>query len=123
MKGQWSRSTWGIALLLVKTSYRSEWSFPGGSIHAGESPDAAVREMNEEIGLPAYPLKPVGSVSGVWDGRNDRVHFFELHLDRLPELRIDNREITDAKLAAREALDSIALTGPVVAFLDGKRGG
>ena len=108
----------GRALLLVKSSYRTEWSFPGGSIQPGETPDvAAQREMEEEIGLSPYPLLPAGSASGIWDGRRDRVHFFELHLDRLPELRLDNREIIAAHLASPDELHGIALTGAVAAYL------
>lgn len=108
----------GRALLLVKSSYRAEWGFPGGSIRPGEAPDAAAqREMEEEIGLSSQPLLPAGSVRGIWDGRNDRVHFFVLHLDRMPELRLDNREIVAAHLASPEELPGIALTGAVAAYL------
>ncbi|WP_440130177.1 NUDIX domain-containing protein [Trinickia symbiotica] len=110
----------GRALLLVKSSYRAEWSLPGGSIRTGETPDAAAqREMEEEIGLSSYPLLPAGSVCGNWDGRIDRVHFFELHLDCIPELRLDNREIIAAHLASPEELEGIALTGAVAAYLRG----
>ena len=110
----------GTALLLVKSSYRAEWNFPGGSVHSGETPDAAAqREMEEEIGLPSYLLRPVGSVCGNWDGRRDQVHFFELHLDCLPDLRLDNREIVDARLVSPEELRGIALTGAVAAYLGG----
>jgi hypothetical protein len=45
------------------------------------------------------------------------VHFFELHLDYLPELRLDNREIIAARLVSPEELHGIALTGAVVAYL------
>lgn len=108
----------GQALLLVKSSYRTEWSFPGGSIRHGETPDAAAqREMEEEIGFSSYPLLPAGVVCGIWDGRIDRVHFFELHLDCVPELRLDNREIIAAHLASQEELDGIAVTGAVAAYL------
>ena len=108
----------GRMLLLVKSSYRVEWSFPGGSIRPGETPDAAAqREMEEEIGLSSYPLVPAGSACGMWDGRHDRVHFFELHLDSMPELRLDNREIIAAHLASPEELHGMALTGPVAAYL------
>jgi 8-oxo-dGTP pyrophosphatase MutT (NUDIX family) len=108
----------GQALLLVKASYRDEWNFPGGSIHDGETPEiAAQREMLEEIGMSSHTLQPVGKVSGNWDGRRDTVYFFELHLDSLPELRLDNREIIAAKLVSPEALRGIALTPPVVAYL------
>ena len=108
----------GQALLLVKSSYRAEWSFPGGGIRPGETPDAAAqREMEEEIGLSSYPLLPAGSVCGIWDGREDHVHFFELHLDCLPELRLDNREIVAARLVSPEELHGIALTEAVAAYL------
>jgi 8-oxo-dGTP diphosphatase len=108
----------GRALLLVKSSYRPEWNFPGGGVEPGETPDAAARrEMEEEIGLSSYTLIPAGSASGIWDGRRDRVHFFELHLDCMPELRLDNREIVAAHLVSPEELHGIALTEAVAAYL------
>ncbi|MGN6651335.1 NUDIX domain-containing protein [Trinickia sp.] len=108
----------GQALLLVKSSYRSEWGLPGGSIHPGEAPDtAARREMQEELGFSSNALRSVGSVSGVWDGRRDRVHFFELRLDSAPDLRLDNREIIATRLASPEELSGIALTAAVAAYL------
>jgi len=117
----------GEALLLLKSSYRAEWNFPGGSLRRGEAPDAAaLREMHEEIGLSlrqTAPLVPAGSASGIWDGRRDRVHFFELRLDRLPALRLDNREIIAARLASPEELGSLALTKAVAAYLGSKRSG
>jgi hypothetical protein len=45
------------------------------------------------------------------------VHFFELHLDYIPELRLDNREIIATHLASPEELHGIALTGAVAAYL------
>ena len=108
----------GRALLLVKSSYRDEWNFPGGSVRPGEAPDAAaLREMEEEIGLSSYALLPAGSACGIWDGRRDQVHFFELHLDCMPELRLDNREIVAAHLASPEELHGIALTEAVKVYL------
>ena len=112
----------GQSLLLVKSSYRTEWGLPGGSIHAGETPEAAAqREMDEEIGFSSDALQPAGSVYGVWDGRRDRVHFFELRLESVPELRLDNREIIATRLASPEELRHLALTGPVAAFFGENR--
>ena len=109
----------GQALLLVRSSYRIEWNFPGGTIRQGETPEvAARRELAEEIGLAgAFPLVAVGDARGLWEGRKDKVHFFELRLDRLPELQLDNREIIGARLISPSELRGMALTGPVAAYL------
>ena len=109
----------GRGLLLVRTSYRVEWQLPGGSIQRGETPEAAARrEMAEEIGLTAASLPPAGIMCGIWDGRRDRVHFFELRLTELPKLRLDNREIVAARLATPTELHRMVLTGPVAAYLE-----
>jgi 8-oxo-dGTP diphosphatase len=110
----------GAALLLVRSSYRIAWNFPGGSVRQGEAPEAAARrELAEEIGLAAHSMLPRGVARGIWDGRRDQVHFFELRLDRLPELQLDNREIIAARLVLPEELRGMRLTGPVAAYLGG----
>jgi len=108
----------GEAVLLVRSSYRKAWNFPGGGVRPGESPEGtARRELAEEVGLVAHELVPAGEARGIWDGRQDRVHFFELRLDGVPELHLDNREIVAAQLMMPGELGDIALTGPVAAYL------
>jgi len=111
----------GPALLLVRSSYRSAWSFPGGGIQRGETPEAAARrELAEEIGLiPEAPLLPAGEACGVWDGRPDRVSFFELRLRSAPILHLDQREIVAARLFLPDELREAAVTGPVYTYLRG----
>jgi 8-oxo-dGTP diphosphatase len=112
----------GAALLLVRSSYRFAWNFPGGGVRHGETPEAAARrELAEEVGIVAGAMLPRGVARGVWDGRRDHVHFFELRLERLPQLYLDNREIIAARLVQPDELHGMSLTGPVVAYLAGLR--
>jgi 8-oxo-dGTP pyrophosphatase MutT (NUDIX family) len=82
---------------------------------------AARRELVEEIGLAAPALLPAGVACGIWDGRRDRVHFFELRLVELPKLRLDNREIIAARLTSPSELRRMVFAGPVAAYLGGAR--
>lgn len=109
----------GETLLLLRSPYRAAWNFPGGTVRRGEAPElAARRELREEIGLSVGELRPVGSVWGKWEGRRDWVHIFELHLDELPELQLDHREIIGARLVSPRKLGGFLLTAPVAAYLN-----
>jgi 8-oxo-dGTP pyrophosphatase MutT (NUDIX family) len=96
-------------ILAVQQSYRSNLSWPGGGVYQNEEPrDAARRELVEELGLTVSTddLVLVRDMVVDWDYRRDRVRIFELHLRAEPPIRIDNREITEARF-----VDPLALLG------------
>jgi 8-oxo-dGTP pyrophosphatase MutT (NUDIX family) len=82
---------------------------------------AARRELAEEIGLTASALLPAGSICTIWDGRRDRIHFFELHLVALPKLQLDNREVIEARLNSPIELQNTVPTGLVASYLARRR--
>lgn len=109
----------GPAVLMLRSSYRTAWNFPGGSVRRNETPEAAARrELTEETGIvAASALVPAGSACGIWDGRHDRVYFFVLQLERLPALRFDNREIVGGRLVSPGEWSGISMTAPVADYL------
>ncbi len=109
----------GDDLLLLRSSYRSDWNLPGGGLASGETPEQAVRrELREEIGLEAGPLVPAGCCSGIWEGRHDTCNFFELRLNKMPRLTLDNVEILEARLFRIADLDMLNVTVAVRCYLD-----
>jgi 8-oxo-dGTP pyrophosphatase MutT (NUDIX family) len=109
------------ALLLVRSSYRREWNFPGGGVRAGEAPDAAARrELMEELGVSVPVLNGAGVFTGLCEGRRGRVHLFELHLEEAPALRLDGREIIAARLVPPGDVATFRLTPPVAAYVAGR---
>lgn len=65
------------SVLVVRSSYRTAWNFPGGSVRSDETPEmAARRELAEEIDLDVQDtLSAAGEAQGLWDGRRDTVSF------------------------------------------------
>ncbi|MFE4602600.1 NUDIX domain-containing protein [Kitasatospora indigofera] len=62
-------------VLLVKPTYKDGWEVPGGHVLPGEAPTAAaVREVAEELGVPAR-LGPLLVVDWAPMGPEDRVLF------------------------------------------------
>ncbi len=103
-------------LLLLTTSYRPGWHFPGGFVHKGEDPRAAaIRETLEEVGidLAAASLSAAIVVKCRYEGRMDTNYIFEVQIPAPGPLQIDNREIVGAAyLTLAEAMSRPAI--PVV---------
>lgn len=77
------------AVLLVKRGQepnRGRWSVPGGSLEVGETVEAAaVREVREETGVVARPLRPVYVMDFVDRDPADRVRWHYVLIDVLCE--------------------------------------
>lgn len=103
-------------VLMVHPSYRRTLDFPGGGVGRGEAPAAAaLRELDEEVGIVAAPaaLRLAREMTAWWDFRRDHVSIFELRLGERPALRIDRREIVAAEFMAPAAI----LDRPVSPFV------
>lgn len=90
-------------VLVVRHSYTRGLSLPGGHVGTKEPPAfAAVRELAEEVGIVVAPSAI--RLFGQMDLRHTRLTLFESELSRVPKVRIDNREVTDAVFMAPDAI-------------------
>lgn len=83
-------------LLLVRNSYRSDHTLPGGYVRPGERPERAmVRELREEtaIVLDASRFQHAYRGTHVYEHRIDTVDIYEAELESLPPIHIDGREV------------------------------
>lgn len=95
-------------LLVVKHSYMSGVTLPGGHIGNDESPaQAAARELAEEVGITVTPAKVV--FFGRLELRHTRLSLFECQLTLAPKITIDNREITEAAFTDPAAISDPSL--------------
>ncbi len=87
-------------ILVVRHSYRPGWSLPGGQIKKNEEPrSAASRELREEVGIQTAPE----SLIPVRQSRPGKF-LFECRLQTRPVLKIDNREIIEARFVDPAAI-------------------
>ena len=96
--------------LLVKPTYKDLWDIPGGYLHPGETPTAALRrELVEELGtaLPIGRLLAADWAPSEQEGDKLLWVFDGGELDdaELAEIRVDGVEIAEYAFHSREALE------------------
>ena len=83
-------------ILLVKNSYRREYTLPGGYVRPDETPEqGAARELREEVGVEVSPsdLRLAYSQTKPYENRRDHVTICEVQLDHPIAFKVDNREV------------------------------
>lgn len=99
------------ALVVKNWLGAGSWALPGGGIEANETPaEAAIREVQEELGLTIEPsaLRQLGEhISKEKGGLKSKYHLFGVELAERPTLTIKTDEIVGYKWAS--------LTDPAVA--------
>jgi 8-oxo-dGTP diphosphatase len=108
-------------VLLVRNSYLTYYSLPGGYVRSDETAkQAAVRELLEEVGVGATEdkIEPALSITHEWEGKHDHVDIFKLELPYEPKVRVDNREVIAAQMYTPEEALRLELFPPVKQHLE-----
>jgi 8-oxo-dGTP diphosphatase len=103
-------------VLLVRNSYVPYYSAPGGYVRTNEEPRlAAVRELQEEVGLHVQPEQLVLALelTQEWENKHDHVQIFNLELSERPVVHIDHREVIEAAWFRPEQAVTLSLFPPL----------
>ncbi len=111
----------GDRILLVRSTYQSWWSLPGGRVERGEEPvAAAARELWEEADLSVAPsaLRALGDLHVEHNNIHDHVSFFELRCEREPAVACDGAEIAELRWVREQDLRTRKLWPPLAVWMD-----
>lgn len=92
----WRRGATGVGIAIVHRPRYDDWSLPKGKLEPGERPlDAAVREIDEELGSQVAVSRRLGHIRYDVEAGRKQVHFW-LMRHRDGEFRGDH-EVDDAR--------------------------
>jgi 8-oxo-dGTP diphosphatase len=113
----------GDRVLLLRTTYRPHYSFPGGFTKASETAaEGAARELDEEIGLRVEPAALKAAWVGVkaFEHRLDEITIFEVALDEAVTVAANQREIAWVGWRTRDEALSLLLAPHVRDYLQAR---
>jgi 8-oxo-dGTP diphosphatase len=88
---------WSLGrVLLVRTSYRPQYSLPGGFTRRSETPaQGAARELHEELGIriDSGRLKPAWQGVKHFEHREDTITILEIEFEEPPPASANHREV------------------------------
>jgi len=97
-------------ILIIKNSYRRQYTLPGGYPLRGETAaETGSRELLEECGIyvPVTELSEVYRREFMFEYRRDDVTIVEAETSGWPRLRIDNREVSEARFVDPEEVATL----------------
>jgi 8-oxo-dGTP pyrophosphatase MutT (NUDIX family) len=113
-------------ILVVKNSYRREFTLPGGYVRSGESDEeAGARELLEEVGIevPVERISLAYHAVKSFEHRDDDVTIVETEVDVRPTITVDNREVVWAGFRSPGAALALPVVPHLREYLEGKRAG
>jgi 8-oxo-dGTP diphosphatase len=113
-------------LLLIRNSYKKDYTVPCGSLHRQETAlTGALRELAEEVDIHLLPhqLNLAADFEIYHEYKHDRISFFEAYLDHMPSFQVDNREVIWAGFLLPSEVEQLNLAPAVAAYLSQKKSG
>jgi 8-oxo-dGTP pyrophosphatase MutT (NUDIX family) len=108
-------------VLIVQSSYRRQFGFPGGFQKRGETAlQTATREVFEElrVTIPPAALTLAWEGSTAFEHRRDTTTIWEATFDVPPAIQVDGGEIVAAAWKTPDEARALPLTPPVAAYLE-----
>jgi len=107
-------------ILLIKNSYKTKYTIPCGGVNKNESIiQAAIRELKEETGIEVSENALIfyQKYINLEEYKEDHIHLFELFLEVLPDVKVDNREVTWGEFKTKNDALKYNLFKPVRDYL------
>ncbi|OGY61157.1 MAG: hypothetical protein A3F99_00085 [Candidatus Colwellbacteria bacterium RIFCSPLOWO2_12_FULL_43_11] len=97
--------------LMIRNTYgEKHWTLPGGGIKKGESPErAALREVEEEVGILLSSVRKIGEYRSNREYKADTIHCFYATANS-PKISIDKGEILEAAWFTPQTIPSFRST-------------